>query len=220
MGGVAGTFVGGEAGGNRGVAVEDTEVNFGLREVSVGAIGGGVEDGGVMLRLAEGAVGAQKRGGGGGRIAEAGWIHDGGDAVPLIVFRHQDGADEVLVEFNGKDRVEFVGGAEGQEVETNSVRERDVAVVQVLRGSAEVCQRSRANAVVRGLELACERLRRRDGDVCGRELQRAEAWTRRGQLAAGRRQVFEEERWAGTIRDRGAAPRLRWRCRTEQAEER
>ena len=95
--------------------------------------------------------------------------------MPLLVFRHEDGADEVLVEFDGEDGVEFVGGAEGQEVETNRVGEGDVAVVQILRGSADGCERSRAHAVVRGLKLAGERLRRGDRYVCGRELQRAEA---------------------------------------------
>ena len=55
VGGVAGAFVGGEAGGDGGVAVEDAEVDFGLGEVSVGAVGGGVEDGGVMLRAPGGS---------------------------------------------------------------------------------------------------------------------------------------------------------------------
>ena len=51
MGGVAGAFAGGEAGGDGGTAVEDSQVDFGLSEVSVGAGGGGVIDGSVMLRL-------------------------------------------------------------------------------------------------------------------------------------------------------------------------
>ena len=116
MGGIAGALVGGEAGGDGGVAVEDAEVNFGFGEVSVEAIGGGVEDGGVTLWSQKGAVGAQEGGGSCGGVAEGGWVEERGDVTPLVICRHEDGADNVLVEFDGEDGVEFVGVAERQEV--------------------------------------------------------------------------------------------------------
>ncbi len=105
MGGITGPLVGGEAGGDGGTAVEDPEVDFGLGEVSIGTGGGGVKDRSVALRVLERAVGTKEGVGGGGRIGEAGWVDDGGDAVPLFVFRHEDGTHYVLVKFNGEDCV-------------------------------------------------------------------------------------------------------------------
>lgn len=62
-------------------------------------------------------VSPQKRGGRwAGVVAEGGGVDKGGNAVPLVVLGHQNGADEVLVEFDGQDRVEFGGIAEGYEV--------------------------------------------------------------------------------------------------------
>ena len=151
MRGVAGALVGGEAGGDGGVAVEDAEVDFGFGEVSVEAVGGGVEDGGVTLWGQERAVGAQEGGGSCGGVAEGGWVEKGGDATPLVIYRHEDGAENVLVEFDGEDGVEFVGVAERQEVEMDGVGEWDVAVVEVLRGSSNGRQRGEARAIVRGL---------------------------------------------------------------------
>lgn len=117
MGWVTGPFAGGEASGDGRTAVEDLEVDFGLREVSVGATGGGVKDGSVVLWFAKRAVGAKEGGGCGGQIAEAGWVDDGGDAVPLFVFGHEDGANQVLVELNGEDCVQFTGSSESKQIE-------------------------------------------------------------------------------------------------------
>jgi len=178
MGGIAGAFVRGEADGDGGVAVKDAEVDFGFGEVSVGAGGGGVEDGGVTLRLLQRAVGAKVGIGSDGRVAEVGWINDRGDAMPLFVLRYEDGTDQVLVEFNGENRVEIIRGAEGDEIEADRVREGNVAVVQILRGRADGCKRRGAGAVVRGLELAGERLRRGDGRVHRKELECAQDRTR------------------------------------------
>ena len=174
MGGVAGALEGGEAGGDGGVSVEDAEVDFGLGEVPAGAVGGGVKEGGVAQGVEEGADSAQEgvwiRGG----IAEGCGIEGRGDAVPLFVFRHQDGGDEVLVEFDGEEGVEFVAVAEGDEVKPNGVGEGNMPAFEVLGRGADGSQRRGANAVVGGLQLGDERLRRRDGVVYVGELQRAE----------------------------------------------
>ena len=53
-------FARGETGGDGGMAVEDPEVDFGLREVPVGAAGSGMKDGSVMLRFVKRAIGAKE----------------------------------------------------------------------------------------------------------------------------------------------------------------
>jgi len=107
-------------------------------------------------------------------VGEGGGVEDAGDMVPFAVYGHQDGADEVLVEFDGKNGVEFGGVAEGNEVETDGVREGNVAAGEVLAGSANGGERSGTEAVVRGLHLDGERLRSRNAGVGGGELHRTE----------------------------------------------
>lgn len=174
MGGVAGAFGGGEAGGDDGMAVEDAEVGFVLCEVAIGALGDGVEDGGVVLVLQERAVGMQEGRWRCGGIAEGSGVAEGGDAVPLAVLGHEDGADQVLVELYGQDGVELGGVAEGYEVKTDRVRKGNVTADEVLAGSGDVGEGGGAHAVVGGLEFDGERLRCGDSGVGGGELDRPE----------------------------------------------
>ena len=174
MRGVAGALEGGEAGGDGGVGAEDAEVNFGLGEVSVGSVGGGVKDDGVAQGIEEGAVGAHEGVGIRRGIGKGGGIDGRGDAVPLFVFRHQDGCDDVLVEFDCEDGVEFVAVAEGNEVKSHGVGEGNMPAFEVLGGCADGGQRRCADAVVGGLQLGDERLWRRDSVVHVGELQGAQ----------------------------------------------
>ena len=102
--------------------------------------------------------------------------------MPLFVFGHEDGADQVLVELNGEDCVEFVGSAESDQIEAYGVWEGYMAVVKIRLRRANGGKRSRPGSVVRGLELRGKRLWRRDWQIHGGKLQRTEAWSgeRRG----------------------------------------
>ena len=176
--GVAGAFIRGEAGGDDGVAVQDADMDFGLGKVSIGT-GGGVEDSGEMLRFTQRAIGAKEGSGGGESGVEIRWINRRRDAVPLFLFGQEDGADEMLVEFDGEDGIELTRRAEGDEIETDGVREGDVAAVKILGGSADGSECSRAHAVIRSLELAGEQLRCGDRVIHRGELQGAEGRTSR-----------------------------------------
>jgi hypothetical protein len=164
MGGITAAFARDESRGDGGVAVEDAQMDFSLGYVAVRACGG-AEDGSVMLRVAKRALGVKEARSADRRIVEIRRINGSGDAMPLFVFRHEDGANQMLVQFDGEDCIKLVRGTEGDEIQANRVREGDVVAVYVLWGSANGCERSHPGTVVRGLKFSGEGLRRGDCKV-------------------------------------------------------
>ena len=110
----------------------------------------------------------------------------GGDAAPgAFGFRDENGADDVLVEFDGEDGVELVRVAELHHVELHGVGERDMAVAEVLAGCAEGGQGADAGALVLGVELAGEGLGGGYAEIGGGVLDSAEPAADRRDGAAG-----------------------------------
>jgi hypothetical protein len=166
---------GDEAHGHHSLVVDDAHIGFIFDVVAAGGGGHGGEDGAIPPALQQGTPHAQELGRPGHRIGEAGGKDDRGDAVPAAILGDEDGADHVLVEFRGHNGVLLVGGAQRREVQLHGAGVRDVAALQVLLRRADGRQRGGAGAVVLGLELARERLRRRNAVVHIGELHGTEA---------------------------------------------
>ena len=134
-----------------------------------------MKDGAVTVFLDERTGCADPGGGGAGGVFERRGEGERGDAAPVAFDGDEDGGDDVLVELGCEQGVEFVGVAEGDELEVDGSRHGDVAVLEVLSGGSDSGEGGGAGAVVVETKLAGEGLRCRDAVVDLHELDGSEA---------------------------------------------